>query len=141
MKRFVVFLFILSIGCKKSNNPGNGIVPPPVVTESDPPQYGTPFSKVTDRQDAVVYQVNMRVFSQQGNFAGVLARLDSIKALGINVVYLMPIYPVGLINSVNSPYCVRDYKAVNSEFGTLADLRVLVDSVHKKDMSVILWTG
>ena len=138
MKRLAAFLLIVSIGCKKSNNSGNGGGPPTVITESDPPQYGMPFSKVTDREDAAIYQVNMRVFSQQGNFAGVVARLDSIKALGINVVYLMPIYPVGIVNSVNSPYCVRDYKAVNSEFGTLADLRVLVDSAHKKDMSVML---
>ena len=138
MKRFVAFLLLLSIGCKKSNNSGNSIAPPPVVTESDPAQYGTPFSNVVDRQDAVIYQVNMRVFSQQGNFAGVMARLDSIKGLGINVIYLMPIYPVGTLNSVNSPYCVKDYKAVNSEFGTLTHLRVLFDSVHKKNMSLIL---
>jgi glycosidase len=109
-----------------------------VVIEQDPAQYGTPFNNVTDRQDAVVYQVNMRVFSQQRNFAGVTARLDSIKALGANVVYLMPIYPVGIVNAINSPYSVRDYKAVNGEFGTLTDLRTLVDSAHKKNMSVIL---
>jgi glycosidase len=139
MKRFLFFLLIIEgVSCKKPHNPGDNGQPPPVVTESDPVQYGTPFNKVVDRQDAVIYQVNMRVFSQQGNFPGVMARLDSIKTLGVNVLYLMPIYPVGMVNSVNSPYCVKDYKAVNSEFGTLNDLRVLVDSAHKKDMSVIL---
>jgi glycosidase len=50
----------------------------------------------------------------------------------------MPIFPVGSVNSVNSPYCVKDYKAVNPEFGTLADLRALVDGAHNKNMSVIL---
>ena len=60
-----------------------------------PPQYGTPFRGVPNREDAVIYQVNMRAFSQGGNFAGVTARLDSIKAVGVNVLYLMPIYPVG----------------------------------------------
>ena len=50
----------------------------------------------------------------------------------------MPIYPVGVLKSVNSPYCVKDYKAVNTEFGTLADLRNLIDGAHTRGMSVIL---
>ena len=105
-------------------------------------QYGIPFANVCDRLDAAIYEVNMRVFGAQGNFQGVNARLDSIKALGVNVVYLMPIYPVGIVNSINSPYCVKDYKAVNSEFGTLTDLRSLVDGAHSRNMSVILdWVG
>jgi glycosidase len=93
---------------------------------------------VTNRQDAVIYQVNIRAFSQGGNLQGVINRLDSIKALGINVIYLMPIYPVGTLKSINSPYCVKDYKAVNSEFGTLTDLRSLVDGAHNRNMSVML---
>ena len=109
-----------------------------VVNDAPLVQYGTPFAAVPDRQDATIYQVNMRAFSSTSNFQGVIARLDEIKALGINVIYLMPIYPVGSINSVNSPYCVKDYKAVGSEFGTLADLRALVDGAHSKNMAVIL---
>jgi glycosidase len=101
-------------------------------------QYGTPFSKVPDRRDVTLYQVNMRVFSKQGNFKGVIERLDSIKALGANVLYLMPHYPVGQFKSVNSPYCIKDYKAVNPEFGTLDDLRALVDGAHSRNMAVIL---
>ncbi len=111
---------------------------PPVTSPATPPQYGTPFAGVPDRQDAVIYQVNMRAFSQQGNFAGVTARLDAIKALGVNVLYLMPIYPVGQVRSVNSPYAVRDYRAVNPEFGSLADLRTLVDAAHTRGLSVML---
>jgi len=101
-------------------------------------QYGRPFQGVPDRRDASIYQVNMRVFSKEGNFRGVTARLDSIRSLGFNVVYLMPIHPVGSIRSVNSPYCIRDYTAVNKEFGTLDDLRDLVDGAHEKGMAVIL---
>ena len=56
----------------------------------DPPQYGTPFTGVPDPRDASIYQVNMRCFSATRNFQGVINRLDSIKALGINVIYLMP---------------------------------------------------
>jgi glycosidase len=110
----------------------------PVNEDPNFTQYGTPFTAVPNRQDAVIYQVNMRAFSAQSNFQGVIARLDSIKALGANVVYLMPIYPVGTVNSVNSPYSVRDYRAINTEFGTLTDLRALVDGAHSRNMSVML---
>src|SRR5665213_3618234 len=109
----------------------------PLATTSTE-QYGRPFPNVPDTRDVTLYQVNMRVFSKEGNFKGVLARLDSIKALGINVMYLMPIYPVGIIKTSNSPYCVRDYKAVNSEFGTLDDLRAIVDGAHSRNMAIIL---
>ena len=108
------------------------------TTEATPLQYGKPFQHVPDVRDVTLYQVNMRVFSKEGNFKGVLARLDSIKALGINVVYLMPIYPVGVVKTSNSPYCVRDYKGINSEFGTLEDLRAIVDGAHRRNMAVIL---
>lgn len=101
-------------------------------------QYGQPFSNVPDTRDVTLYQVNMRAFSKEGNFKGVSKRLDSIKALGANVIYLMPHYPVGQVNSTNSPYCIRDYKAVNSEFGTLDDLRALVAGAHSRNMAVLL---
>lgn len=101
-------------------------------------QYGTPFGCVPDKRDVSIYQVNMRVFSKEGNFQGVTARLDAIKDLGFNVIYLMPIYPVGKMRAVNSPYCISDYTAVSKEFGTLDDLRTLVDAAHAKGMAVIL---
>jgi len=110
----------------------------PIPITPTPPQYGTPFGAVPNREDAVIYQVNMRAFSQGGNFAGVTARLDSIKAIGVNVLYLMPIYPVGAVRSVNSPYSVKDYTEVNAEFGTLTDLRTLVDGAHARGLSVML---
>ena len=139
----IFFLFILftisAYGCKKSTP---AIVDPPkppvVVKDTDPVQYGVPFDKVPDRRDVSLYQVNMRVFSSGGNLNGVTDRLDSIKALGVNVIYLMPIYPVGVAKSVNSPYCVKDYKSVGAEFGTLEDLRALVAGAHSRNMSVLL---
>jgi glycosidase len=103
-----------------------------------PPQYGKPFKYVPDRRDVTMYQVNMRSFSKNGDLKGVTARLDSIKALGVNVIYLMPIYPVGILNSVNSPYATKDYDAVGSEFGTLEDLRGLVDGAHQRKMAVLI---
>jgi len=104
----------------------------------DPAQFGTPFAGVPDPRDAVIYQVNMRAFSSTHNFQGVINRLDQIKALGTNVIYLMPVYPVGTLKSVNSPYCIRDFRSVGSEFGTLTDLQNLVAGAHTRGMAVIL---
>ena len=109
-----------------------------LTTTPTPTQYGTPFAGVPNREDAQLYQVNIRAFSQAGNLTGVTARLDSIKDVGVNVVYLMPIYPVGTVKSVNSPYCVKDYSAVGAEFGTLTDLRALVDGAHARNLAVML---
>jgi glycosidase len=106
--------------------------------EPYPPQYGEPFSDIPDRRDVTMYQVNTRSFSKNGDFKGVTARMDSISALGINVIYLMPIYPVGALNSVNSPYATRDYDSVGTEFGTLDDLRALVDAAHARKIAVLL---
>ena len=101
-------------------------------------QYGTPYKDVPAPEDLVIYQVNIRAFSAEGNLAGVQSRLDAIKALGANTLYLLPIYPIGVLKTVNSPYCVRDYKAINSEFGTLDELRTLVEEAHKRRMVVLL---
>ena len=105
----------------------------------DPPQYGTPFAGVPDTRDINMYQVHIRPFSANGDLAGVTARLDNIKALGTNVIYLMPIFPHGTDSrSSPSPYCIKDFKAVGSEYGSLADLRTLVDGAHSRGMAVIL---
>jgi len=105
---------------------------------SYPPQYGKPFKDVPDRRDVTMYQVNTRSFSKEGNFKGVIARLDSIKALGINVIYVMPIYPVGVLKAKDSPYATKDYNEVGSEFGTLDDFQALVSGAHKRKMAVML---
>jgi glycosidase len=139
----VVLSLGLLAGCKDDAPAAPDPITPPVIpSTATPPQYGTPFAGVPNREDAVIYQVNMRAFSQAGNFAAVQARLDSIKAVGVNVLYLMPIFPVGQATgthpSYNSPYAVKDYRAVNAEFGTLADLRNLVDAAHARNMAVML---
>ncbi|WP_231632126.1 Ig-like domain-containing protein [Flavobacterium sp. KJJ] len=109
------------------------------VYAQDPPQYGMPFAGVPDTRDVNMYQVHIRPFSANGDLAGVTARLDNIKALGTNVIYLMPIYPHGTDSrSSASPYCIKDFKAVGSEYGSLSDLRTLVDGAHSRGMAVIL---
>lgn len=90
---------------------------------------------------ASVYEVNVRQFSPAGNFAGVTAALPRIKALGTNVIWLMPIYPVGKLNAkgtLGSPYSVANYTALNPDFGTDADFKTLIDTAHSMGMKVVL---
>ena len=90
---------------------------------------------------SAIYEVFVRDFSRSGDFRGVTRGLDRIQAVGANVVWLMPIYPVGIANrkgTLGSPYAVRDYLAVNPEFGTVADFKALVQAVHARGMKLIL---
>ena len=89
-------------------------------------------------KDVVMYQVNPRVFAPQNSLKVVAHRVDSISKLGANVMWVMPIYPIGKIKSKNSPYSISDYKAVNPEFGTIEDVKALADSCHKHGMAPIV---
>lgn len=105
----------------------------------DPPQYGTPFNGVPDPRDVNMYQVHLRIFGPNSNLQSITSRLDQIRDLGINVIYLMPIFPHGTdAQSTTSPYCIKDFKAVASEYGNLNSLRQLVDGAHARGMAVIL---
>lgn len=88
--------------------------------------------------ETVVYQVNEKIFAADASFKAVDARLDEIQSLGVNVLWLMPIHPIGIEKTANSPYCVRDYKGIKEEFGTMDDLKTLVDHAHAYGMRVIL---
>ncbi|QEH35363.1 Cyclomaltodextrinase [Aquisphaera giovannonii] len=91
--------------------------------------------------DAVIYELFPRNFSNEGNFAGVTARLDELKDLGVDVLWLMPIHPIGQKGkkgTVGSPYAVRDYDAINPDYGTAEDLKRLVAEAHKRGLKVIL---
>lgn len=138
MSSLVLFITLayLGYGCGKSKQNPTPVVTPP-ATYKDPAQYGTPFNGVPATKDIVMYEVNIKTFTP-ANFQGVKARLDSIKALGVNVIWLMPTYPIGVLKGVGSPYAVKDYEGVNPSFGTLDDLRTLVAQAHSLGMAVIL---
>lgn len=92
-------------------------------------------------ESAVIYQVNLRQFTPEGTINAFKAHLPRIKALGIDIIWLMPIHPIGIKNrkgGLGSPYSVQNYYAVNPEFGTLDDLKELVREVHRLGMYIIL---
>ncbi|MBO4814417.1 MAG: alpha-glucosidase C-terminal domain-containing protein [Muribaculaceae bacterium] len=94
--------------------------------------------KLPEVTDIAMYQVNPRVFAPQNSLNAVAERIDSIKALGVNVIWVMPIYPIGEVKSKNSPYSIKDYKAVAPEFGTIDDFKNLVKVCHEHGMAIIL---
>ncbi|MEM6336289.1 MAG: alpha-amylase family glycosyl hydrolase [Bacteroidota bacterium] len=92
-------------------------------------------------KDAVVYEVFVTQFTPEGTFQAMIPRLDELKALGVNTLWLMPIHPVGQERKkgdLGSPYAIQDYFDVNPAFGTRDDFRALVDSVHARDMKLII---
>lgn len=125
----ILALFILLFSCGE-----DPIEPGP----TGPQQYGTPLSNVPDVDKATIYEVNLRAQSSEGTIQGVISKLEHIKSLGTNIIWLMPIYEQGTVNSVNSPYSVKNYEKISPEYGTLADLRALTDQAHAMGMAVIL---
>lgn len=90
---------------------------------------------------STIYEINVRQFSASGKFAAVTAELPRLKALGVDVLWLMPIHPIGEAHrkgSLGSYYAVKDYLAVNPEFGTEQDLHDLVNAAHAQGQRVIL---
>ena len=92
-------------------------------------------------RDGVIYEIYPRAFSQQGNFNAITARLDELKDLGVTILWLMPIHPIGQEKkkgTIGSPYAVRDYYAINPDYGTYNDLKKLVFEAHSRGMKVII---
>ena len=92
-------------------------------------------------RDAAIYEVNLRQYSPGGTFAEFAARLPRLKAMGVRILWLMPIHPIGVVNrkgTLGSYYSVRDYLAVNPEYGTIDDLKSLVSQAHQLGMYVII---
>ncbi|HSM10928.1 MAG TPA: alpha-amylase family glycosyl hydrolase, partial [Lysobacter sp.] len=74
-------------------------------------------------RDAVIYQINTRQFTPEGTFAAAEKQLPRLRELGVDILWLMPVQPIGEKNrkgSLGSPYSIRDYRGVNPEFGDLA---------------------
>ena len=91
--------------------------------------------------DSVVYEVNIRQFSPEGTFKGVEAQLPRLKDLGVDVLWLMPMFEIGTEGrkgTLGSYYAISDYKKVNPEFGTMEDFEQLLSAAHAMGFKVIL---
>ncbi len=92
-------------------------------------------------KNAVMYEVNVRQYTPEGTFRAFETQLPRLKEMGVDILWFMPIYPISEKNrkgKLGSYYSVRDYKAVNPEFGTMGDFKALVNEAHKMGFKVML---
>lgn len=106
----------------------------------------TDFSEFTIKhpewtKDAVIYEVNIRQYTPEGTFNAFAESLPRLKKMGIKILWLMPIHPIGEQNrkgSLGSYYSVKDYYGINPDLGTRDDFKNLVERIHAEGMYVIL---
>ena len=92
-------------------------------------------------RNQVIYSIYVRNHTQEGTFRAVIPDLDRLKALGVDIIWFLPIHPIGIQGkkgSLGCPYANRDYRTVNPEYGTMEDFQALVDAIHDRDMKCII---
>lgn len=129
-KYFQVWLNIISIISKYTIN--NAII----FVEDN-------MAKNTDLslQKEVIYSIYVRNHTQEGTFNSIVDDLDRIKDLGVDIIWFMPIHPIGVDGkkgSLGCPYSNQDYRTVNPEYGTMQDFKNLVNEIHNRDMKCII---
>ncbi len=130
---FMILLLAISLGFFHACGPARDDVPAGVVVSTvQPPEWSI---------NANIYEVNTRQFTPEGTFNAFAEHLDRLHDLGVDILWFMPIQPIGEKNrkgSLGSYYSISNYTAVNPEFGTLDDFRRVVDMAHERGMYVIL---
>lgn len=95
----------------------------------------------TTLRNLLFYQIFVRNYSERGNFQEVIYDLDRIQSLGVDVVYLLPVHPIGLKNrkgTLGSPYSISNYREINPELGTLNDFKRLIAAIHERKMKIMI---
>ncbi|HLF51639.1 alpha-amylase family glycosyl hydrolase [Flavobacterium sp.] len=132
MKKIVLLALSLTLllSCKKEEK----------KEIADATQEIAPFSDAVP-EGAVIYEANIRQYSPEGTFAAFAKDIPKLKQLGVKILWVMPIYPIGIEKrkeGLGSYYSIKDYKAVNPEFGKLEDFKNLVKTAHENGIYVIL---
>ncbi len=96
-------------------------------------------------KNATIYEVNLRQYTNEGTFKSFESHLQRLKKMGVDIIWLMPIHPIGEKNrkgGLGSYYSVKDFRGINPEFGTMQDFKNLVNKIHSMGMYVIIdWVG
>lgn len=128
---------------------GGGIYKPITIIESKSVDellkseyFGKPAVRSADWvKNAVIYSAYLRSASKEGTFKGFENRIPELKNMGVTVVWLLPIHPVGVKHrkgKLGSPYSVKDFYGINPEFGTMEDFKSLLKTTHESDMKLII---
>lgn len=99
------------------------------------------FCTSNDLRNQVIYSIYVRNYSEEGTFAAVECDLDRIKKLGVDIIWFLPIYPIGKVKRkgvMGSPYAIADYREINPELGTMEGFRQLVNSIHDRGMKCMI---
>jgi cyclomaltodextrinase / maltogenic alpha-amylase / neopullulanase len=108
---------------------------------TDPSHVSQPLGHAEWSRNAVIYELNVRQFTDEGTFSAAIEWIPELRDMGVGIIWLMPIHPIGELNrkgSLGSYYSVRDYKGINPEFGTEDDFRLFVTAAHNLGMKVII---
>lgn len=127
-----LFITILLFACQQKENNSTDPYQPKEYVELKHPEW---------TKNATIYEVNVRQFTNEGTFKAFESHLPRLKEMGIDIIWLMPIHPIGIEKrkgTLGSEYSVKDYYGVNPEYGTLDDLKALVKKIHGMGMHVIL---
>jgi glycosidase len=127
---FILLAGLLMLSCCQKNE--QKAIKPRIVTKITHAEW---------TRNAVIYEVNIRQYTPEGTLEAFRKHLPRLKDLGIDILWLMPIHPIGETErkgQLGSYYSVKDYMAVNPEFGTLEDLKKVVNEAHNLGMHVIL---
>ena len=92
-------------------------------------------------QTQVIYSIYIRSHTEEGTFRSVIGDLDRIRALGTDIIWFLPIHPIGVKGkkgSLGCPYANRDYRSVNPCYGTMEDFLALVGEIHRRGMKVMI---
>lgn len=127
-----MLLTLTYIGCSGKEDPLPNDKPTPE------PEVVLPFENIPNLSEMIIYEINPLAFGPDGTFNNIVSKLDHIQKLGVNVIWLMPIFPKGIENGVGSPYAVQNYTDVNPDYGKLSDFKTLVDKAHELNMAVII---
>jgi glycosidase len=138
MSRLALSLFVVT-ACSTSM-PDDPVPMPDSAVDPVVGDTREPFSVWRHREP--IYELYIRHFSEAGNFEGVRAKLPELRALGIGIVWLLPIHEIGSIDHIDAPhgnpYAVKSYEKLNPEYGTDDEFRALVRDAHHLGMSVIV---
>ena len=92
-------------------------------------------------QNQIIYSIYVRNHTPEGTFRAVIGDLDRIRALGTDIIWLMPIHPIGVQGkkgTMGCPYANRDYRSVTPEYGTMEDFQELVRQIHARGMKCMI---
>jgi glycosidase len=121
-------LLVAAISCKTTTNE----VKNRLTSETPMPEWA---------KDAVIYEVNLRQYTNEGTIAAFETHLPRLKELGVDILWFMPVHPIGEKNrkgGLGSYYSVKDYKAINPEFGSMEDFKNMVNKAHELGFKVII---